>query len=159
MRTAKWFALTLAAGIATGGLLTLSARAAESAPAHGLRNGALRERLKQKLGLTDDQVAQIKEQLKSEKDTLKPLLTRMHDARVALREEISKPDATEASVRAAVAKVSSVEADLAVERLKLRGKISPILTAEQREKLAELRKNLDKLGGHLIERARKRLDD
>src|SRR5215216_5484990 len=123
MRTSKWFALTLAAAVAAGGLFTLHARPIDGAGPHQRAAGKLRERVKDKLGLTDEQVTQIKAELKGEKDAIKSLLTRMHDARTALRAEIQKPDATEASVRDAAAKVAAVESDLAVERLKLHGKI------------------------------------
>jgi Spy/CpxP family protein refolding chaperone len=83
----------------------------------------------------------------------------MHDARVALRTEIQKPDASEASVREAATKLAAVEADLAVERMKLHGKISPILTAEQREKLSEFQAGVDQFVDRLIDRAHKRLGE
>ncbi len=55
-----------------------------------------------------------------------------------MRQAIHPSDATEDSVRTAAAKVGAVEADLAVERLKLHGQLSPILTPEQREKMATI---------------------
>src|SRR5262245_19312575 len=98
MKTLKWFPLTLAAALAAGGLWTLEAQSVDRAPAPGAAHGRLLERAKQKLGLTDDQAAQIKSILKADKDNLTGELTRLHDSRTALRAAIQAPDATEASV-------------------------------------------------------------
>ena len=153
----KWFVLTLAAALSAGGLFVLNAHAADSTAPRTALHGRLLERAKEKLGLTDAQVVQIKAVLKSDKDSLTGLLTRLHEARSGLRNAIQSPDATEASVRAASAKVAAVEADLAVERLKLHGKISPILTADQREKLSEFQARLDDLADTVIGRIGERL--
>jgi protein CpxP len=115
------------------------------------------QRVAEKLNLSDEQRTQIKSELKDEKDTLKSLFTRLHEARKGLREALHASDATEASVRTASAKVADVEADLAVERLKLHGKISPILTAEQREKVNEIQARLDDLVDQVVNRLDKRL--
>jgi Spy/CpxP family protein refolding chaperone len=154
MKTLKYLALTVAVALTIGGIFVLNSRAAQSASADGAFAGKLRERVKEKLNLSEDQLAKIKAQLKSEKDNITSLLTRLHDAHAQLRAEIRKPAATEASVRDSSAKVSTVEADLAVERLKLYGKISPILTADQRAKLAELEAGIDQF----IERVISRID-
>lgn len=81
----------------------------------------------------------------------------MHDARKGLREAIRAKDATAASIRTASAKIAAVAADLAVERLKLHGKLSPILTGEQREKLAEIEARLDGFVSDAIGRIGERL--
>jgi Spy/CpxP family protein refolding chaperone len=149
MKTFNCFA-ALAAALLAGGL-TASPLPAANAPApDGPLHGALREKIKEKLGLTDDQVAQIKTQLKSERENITSLLTRLHDARTAVRDAVQKPDATETSVREAAAKLAAAQSDLAVERFKLRGKIDPILTPEQREKLTQFRAGLDRLARRAI---------
>lgn len=131
----------LAAALAAGAALGI-ARAAEAARGP-LGRGPWLQRAAEKLGLTDAQRAAIKDVLAAEKDTIKDLLTRMHEARKALREAIRAEDATEASVRAAAARVAAVEADLAVERHKLHRRIAPILTPEQREQIAQWEARLD----------------
>jgi Spy/CpxP family protein refolding chaperone len=143
MKISRWSVITLAAGLGVGGLFAFKAHAAERVAAQRVMHGRLLERAKEKLGLTDEQVAKIKTELKGEKDTLRDLISRLHDARVGVREAIQAADANESSVRAASAKVAAVEADLAVERLKIYGKISPILTAEQVEKVREFQARLD----------------
>jgi Spy/CpxP family protein refolding chaperone len=159
MKTSKWFGLILAAILGVGGLPLLNAHAAnDPAPQdRGALRGRFLERAKQKLGVTDDQGTQIKAVLKTDKDILTRLLSRLHEARGGLRAAIQAPDASEASVRAASAKVASVEADLAVERMKLFGKLSPILTAEQREKLKEFQSRMDDFVDSAIGRLGERL--
>jgi Spy/CpxP family protein refolding chaperone len=157
MKTSKWLVITLAAAVAAGGLFTLTTRAENPAAARGQFRGRLLERAKEKLGLSDAQVTQIKAVLKGDKVNPTSLLARLHAARAGLRSAIQAPDATEASVRAASAKVAAAEADLAVERLRLFGKISPILTEDQRAKLSEMQSRLDEFADGVINRIGERL--
>jgi Spy/CpxP family protein refolding chaperone len=104
------------------------------------------------LNLTGNQKTQIKTVLAGEKGNLQPLLATLHDARKNLRAAIRASDANEASVRAASAQVASAEADLAVERMKLYGKIAPILTDAQRQQLADLQQRADEFVDNAIAR-------
>lgn len=129
----------LAAALVVGGFTVTRTFAAEkSGDAPAPMRGKILQRLADRLELTADQRTQIKTILEGEQDNLKPLLTSLRDARINLRAAIHADDANETSVRAASAKVASAEADLAVERLKISGKIAPILTTGQRQKLSEL---------------------
>jgi len=152
MKLSKWLLIATAAALTTGGVIVVKSPAAEAAQAQRPFRGQLLERAKEKLGLTDDQLAQIKAQLGGEKETLKALISKLHDARVALREAIQSPDANESSVRAASAKAAAVEADLAVERFKLYGKLSPILNDEQREKVKQFQSRIDDFVDNAINR-------
>lgn len=154
MKTKHLF-LTLAAALVVGGFI-YQANAFER-PGPGRTRGMFLQRAAEKLDLTESQKAQIKTQLKAEQDTLKQLLKRLHDARQELRETIHASDATEARVRAASAKVADVQADLAVERLKLHGKIAPILTGEQKAKIAEFEARMDEFVTDALERIGTRL--
>lgn len=154
MKILKYAALTLAAALVIGSVFALNSRAAQTPAGNGPFGGKALERVKAKLDLSDDQVAKIKSQLVSEKDNITALLNRLHSAHTQLRAAIRKPDATETSVREAAARLAVAESDFAVERLKLYGKISPILTADQREKLAGLEAGIDQF----IERAINRVD-
>ena len=145
MRTSKWFAVTTAAALLAGGMITSTSRAVdnnEAAARHPL-GARLLERAREKLDLTDEQVRQIKAALKSEKGNLVGLMSRMRQARLELRGAIQSPDASEDSVRAAAAKVAAVQSDVAVERMKLFRQIRPILTEEQRARLHEMQSRLD----------------
>jgi Spy/CpxP family protein refolding chaperone len=156
MKTTKWFSITLAAALNLGGWVATPSLAADaSAPVFA--RGQLRARIAEMLNLTDAQKAQIKTVLHGEKETLMPLLGQLHDARKNLRAAIHAGDATEASVRVASARVAAVEADLAVERMKIYGKIAPILTDEQRRRIADFEQRADRFADGVITRVGERL--
>jgi Spy/CpxP family protein refolding chaperone len=159
MKTLKHLALTAAIALAIGGAFAVNLHAAQFASTEGAPGVKLRERVKEQLHLSEDQLAKIKTELKVEKSNITTLLTRLHDAHAQLRAEIRKSDATEASVREVAAKVSGVESDLAVERMKLYGKISPILTADQRAKLAQLEAGIDQFIERIISRIDSKLSE
>jgi len=148
---------TLAAALAAGGLAATKTYAENAAPAPAA--GKFFQRLAEKLNLTDDQKSQFKTILAEEKDNLKPLLTALHDARKNLRTAIHAGDASESSVRAAAAQAAAAQADLAVERMKLYGKIAPLLTDEQRQKIAELEQRADEFADNVIARISSGLDN
>ena len=145
------FICTLAASLAAGGIIATKTFAADNAatmPAHG----GILKRIADKLNLTTDQRAQIKAVLVADKDTLAVRLGAVHEARKNLRTAIRASDANEASVRAASAQVAAAEADFAVERMKLYGKIAPILTEAQREQLADLQSRADEFVDNVLAR-------
>ena len=142
--------MALAAVLNLGGSLTTSSLGADTAtPAHG----GYFHRMAQRLNLTDDQKAQIKTIWQSDKDTLKSLFSQLHAARQYLRATIQAAGANETTVRAASAQVAVVEANLAVERMKIFAKIAPVLTDEQRQQLSELERRADDFVGRAIAHA------
>ena len=153
--TAGFLALTFAPGItrAQSGSQTSAQDQTQAAPAapaqhEGRMHGAMKG-----LNLTDDQKAQIKTILRAEKNTLQPLLSQLHAARENLRATIQAGDANETTVRAASAQVAAVEADLAVERMKIYGKIAPVLTNEQRQQISDFRQRADDFTDQAISHA------
>jgi Spy/CpxP family protein refolding chaperone len=151
MKTSKLFALTFAAALTVGGLFICTSLAADnSATSPTPLRGQILRRIAEKLNLTADQKSQIKTILISEKDTLQNLLAQLHDARKNLRAAIQAGDANEASVRDASAKVAGVESDLAVERMKLYGNISPVLTDEQRKQISDFTQRADDFADNAI---------
>jgi Spy/CpxP family protein refolding chaperone len=159
MKTSRWIALTVAAAVLAGGWFTLSAAPLKRQAADGPARGRMLERAKEKLGLTDDQITQIKSVIKDDKENISSIVKRIHDARSDMRQAIRASDANESTVRAAAAKVAAVEADLAVERLKLCGKIAPILTTEQREKLQQMAAQVDDFVDQAINRFGQKLSE
>jgi Spy/CpxP family protein refolding chaperone len=148
MKAFKWLGITAAAGLCLGGLVVVKAHAAGARLARGAGAPAqqrLMDRAAERLGLSPDQTAKIKAELAAEKGTLTPLIQTLHSARMGLRQTIQKSGVTENEVRGASAKVASAEADLAVERAKLYGRISPILTAQQLQRLNEMQQRADDL--------------
>jgi Spy/CpxP family protein refolding chaperone len=151
MKTSKLFAFTLAAALVAGGLITIKSLAADNSPAAATPlRGQILQRIAEKLSLTGGQKSQIKTILAGEKDTLQNLLGQLHDARKNLRAAIQAGDANESSVRAASAKVAGAEADLAVERMKLYGKIAPVLTDGQRRQIADFTQRANDFVGNAI---------
>jgi len=143
MRTSKMAIMAMAAGLSLLGSSTWNITAAEKFMPYRTGRGQTLESIKERLDLTDNQVSQIRAEFGAERDTLKSLIARLHEARVDLRQAIRAANASEASVRAASAIVGAVQADLAVERFKLYGRINPILTEEQREKVKDFEAQID----------------
>lgn len=137
----KILILTLAAALGAGGLFALKAHAETAGPRRA--PGALLQRVKERLGITDDQAAQIRGVLKDEHETLAKLARAVHDGHTKLRGVIQKDSATESEIRAASAELAKAQADMAVERHKLFGKLKPILTSDQLEKLGEMQDKLN----------------
>ena len=137
----KHLILTWAATLTVGGIVLTTTAAERFGPVRV--RAAMLQHAAEKLELTADQKAQIKAEIKSEQAVLQPILVRLHSAHQELRETIRASAATETKVRAAAAKLADAQADLAVERLKLHGKIAPILTATQRAKIAEFEARWD----------------
>jgi len=160
MKTIKLLTIATAAAIIAGGLTSAPAQdTSDSAAGTRPGRGQILQRIAKKLNLTDDQKSQIKAVWGGEKDTLKSLFGQLHDARKNLRAAIHANGANEAAVRAASAKAASVEADLAVERMKLYGKIAPILTDQQRRKIADFEQRFDNVVGGAIARMDERSDN
>jgi Spy/CpxP family protein refolding chaperone len=160
MKTIKLLTIATATAIFTGGLINAPAQVTnESVAVTRPGHDRILQRIAKKLNLTDGQKSQIKAVLSGEKDTLKSLFGQLHDARKNLRAAIHAGDANETAVRAASAQVASVEADLAVERMKLYGKIAPILTDEQRRKIADFEQRFDNAVGGAIARLDERSDN
>jgi periplasmic protein CpxP/Spy len=146
------FSTIAAAVIFACGLITTETFATDNSATTPLR-GHFFERIAERLNLTEDQKTQIKTTLTGEKKTLAPLLGQLHEARKNLRAAIQSRDANESAVRAASAKVAAVEGDLAVERMKIFGKIAPVLTDEQRRQISEFEQRADDFADSLIVRA------
>ena len=141
MRTSTWFIFALAAALTAGGVMTTWA--GEPPTGRGRPGRPALARAAEELGLTREQIADIKAALADVKGAVTKLLSRLREARKSLREAIHDANATESSVRAAAKKVGEVEADLAVERFKVYGRLNPILTAEQRDKLKQFEGRMD----------------
>lgn len=156
MKKINWLILIGAAGLLAGAAFIPAARAADAPASPGPRHGRWLQQAREKLGLSDDQLQQIRTELRAEKASLTPLVSQLHQARVSLRQAIQASEADETSVRAAAGKLAGVEADLAVERMKLFRRIAPVLTREQLDKLKEFRAAIDAAVDRAIDRAGER---
>lgn len=112
----------------------------------GKFRGLIAQRIAEKLGLSEDQVAHIKKVRDEEKGYVLAKLGALHKARVDMRGVIQSQTSgkvDEKAVRAAHAKVAAIEADLAVERAKIYARISPVLTPEQLDKVRDFQQRRD----------------
>jgi len=146
MKTAKWLVIAMAAAVAAGGVMMVQAQnTGAKARGPGPGRGGLLARMANRQNLTADQRAKIKTALAGERETLSGLLTSLQQARAGLRKAIQTPDVSENEVRGAAAKVAAVEADLAVERAKIYGRIRPMLTAAQPDRMGGAQQRVDEL--------------
>lgn len=91
------------------------------------------------LGLSEEQQAKV-EQLRQEAQPALGSLREKLDALRRERREAGSPKTfDEAAIRAHVAKVAAIKADLAVRAAKLRADVYSVLTPEQQQKLEEMR--------------------
>ena len=155
--------LTLATALLASGIAFDTQAASDNPPArHAAPLERMRgtlERVREKLGVTDEQAAQIRSALASEKDALTETMTRLHQARTKLRTTIQEPGASEESVREAAAKVAGVESDAAVLRARLYRKICAVLTTEQVAKLKEMQKHAGSFVERFVDRVGARLGE
>ena len=131
--------------IIAGGVLLARAQAAGPATGPG-GPGRVLQRIARQLQLTPDQRSAIKADIIAEKPALVSLFGQLRDARLQFRATLRADNATAASVRAAAANLAAAQGDMAVERLKLRQEIYPLLTPEQKQKAALLEAKLDQFG-------------
>lgn len=130
----------------TAGLLAFTGAAVfqgKAAPGDRPARGQILQHIVKELELTPDQIDKIKAALRAQKETLVPLVKGLHESRTVLRNAIHEKTASEATVREAASKVAALESDLAVERMKLSAKISPILTEEQINKVKQFEAKAD----------------
>jgi protein CpxP len=99
--------------------------------------------LADKLALSDQQKAQMKEVFKKNQPQVKPIFTKLINEKREMRTMIQSGSADEAAIRAQAAKLAGVEADLAVQRAQMAKQFRAILTPEQVEKFKTIQKERD----------------
>ncbi len=124
--------------------------------AHAAERGRWAER-RAALGLTEEQQTQMRSVLQKHRPEIEPLIERVVAERRALREQIQSETFDEAAVRAQAARLSAVEADLAVARAKVAAEIRPLLTEQQREQLADWQEEREAWVDFALQRIVKRL--
>ena len=126
-----WVVAALIASVLTAATVTQ----AQEQPSP--RGGRMFSRLQKNLGLTDDQVNQIRGVYQGHRDAHKQLGQSMRQAQTELRQLVlNAGDANAiAAKKAQVAQLMAQGLDLRVQTLQ---QIGPILTQEQRDKLAQM---------------------
>jgi Spy/CpxP family protein refolding chaperone len=127
--------LSLVAALIASSVVTAATVTHAQAPAG--KGDRMFSRLQQRLGLTDDQVTQIRAVYQNQRDAQRQLGTSLRQAQVDLRQLAlsgGDPNAV-ATKKTQVAQLLAQGVDLRVQTLQ---QIGPILTPEQRDKFAQM---------------------
>lgn len=92
------------------------------------------EKMKDKLGLSDDQAAKLKDAMKAHGDAMKPLHDAMHDGMKKLGEQL-KSTADDKDISASLDALKAARASVQAEQDKLDATLKAFLTPTQRAKL------------------------
>lgn len=100
--------------------------------------------LAKELGLSQQQKDGIKAIFKNSHDQFKPLMEQMKTERHNLHALMTADTMDEAAIRAQSAKVSAIEANMAVQRAKVAQQVRKLLTPDQAKKFKELQAKHEK---------------
>jgi Spy/CpxP family protein refolding chaperone len=106
-------------------------------PAPGARAHHHHQRFQQKLGLTDDQMQQIRAIRAGQRDAVRQVHQALRQARAELR-QLALGGADDATVQAKTQEVTTLQGQAVALRVEALRQIAPILTEEQRAKLAQM---------------------
>ncbi len=132
--TAMAAVLTLCAGIAL-------AQGGDGERMHHRRHGEFMDGMGlpfHQLNLTDDQKAQIKQILQTEKPTIKPLMQQEHAAHMQMVQLITSETFEQTKVAAIAAQESQTHVQIEVEHAKIASQIYQLLSSDQKAKVAEI---------------------
>ena len=136
-------ALMLGSALLVGTLATGSvafAQDTQARPAHDRQawQQKMLGHLKQKLGLTDDQVTQIRQVQDRHRDARRQVYTTLRQANAQLR-ELALTGTDDAAVQQKTAEVQSLVGQSITLRTQTLREIAPILTPEQRQAWVQMR--------------------
>lgn len=102
----------------------------------------MRDRVKEKLGLSDQQAEQIRTTLQSRRDEARADIQALCQARVELRQLLDRQDSDPAALKAAAEQVKALQGKLLDRRLETAITLRSQLTPDQWAKWLELRKTM-----------------
>ncbi len=132
---AKLLIVALVAGLLGAGSGVPAWADQSAAPAQG-RHAHMAQRFQQWLGLTDDQMKQVQTIHQQDRDSWKQLGQSLRQARTELR-QLALQSGDPGAVQTKTAEVTQLQAQMTELRVKELQAIAPILTPEQRAKLAQ----------------------
>lgn len=109
------------------------------------------------LDLTEAQREQVRQLSQQNREQLRGLMDRLRAAQEARRQAVEAVPFNEPQVRAAMKELSDIEADLAVAQARLQSDIHALLTAEQQQRLQQLRADRQARAQQRQERLQQRL--
>jgi Spy/CpxP family protein refolding chaperone len=104
----------------------------------GFRGGHFGQRMAAELGLTDQQQTQIKQILQNEKANVEPLREQLRSAHQQMLAATKGGAFDEAQVRSLANQQAQTQANLIVEREKVKAEIYKVLTPDQRVKADQM---------------------
>lgn len=104
------------------------------------------QRIQQRLGLTDQQVADVRALVQQRRDAARAELQALGSARRDLRAAMSQPTVDQSAVSAAAGQVKALQNQLFDERLQTQLAIRAKLTPEQWQRWTELRRGMGRPG-------------
>jgi len=142
MKTSRT-ALVFSSALLVGTLMTGSIASAQAPPSPPSQNSQAWQqkmlgRLQKKLGLTDDQVAQIRQVQDRHRDARRQVYTSLRQANAQLR-GLTLTGTDDAAVQQKVAEVQSLVGQSIALRTQTLREIAPILTPEQRQAWAQMK--------------------
>ncbi|MFI5345647.1 MAG: Spy/CpxP family protein refolding chaperone [Elusimicrobiota bacterium] len=123
----------IAAGILACGPWSGAARAEEGAP-NGDRRAHFAAKMKERLGLSDEQADKVKTAFESEKAAVKPLREARKAAARKLEQQV-RDLASEKDIQATLDGMDANRKAMAAERQKLQGSLAGVLKPSQRAKM------------------------
>jgi Spy/CpxP family protein refolding chaperone len=133
----RWTALVLG-GLLGGTLLTAGLRAEEphgGKDGKGWGHGGMGDRLKERLGLSDDQAAKLKALREENKKAAEPLKKKVKVSISKLRYQLDS-DASDSAIEQTLVELTEAREALRANREKFTDSASKVLTPKQRAKLA-----------------------
>lgn len=136
----RFIRAALAAAVLIPGAWALNARAEggdhDGPPPHeaGMMGEKMAEKMKEKLGLTDDQAAKFKAAMKAHGDAVKPLHEKLRDGMKKLHGQV-EAKASDADIKATLDSLKSTRKDMEAAQEKLHAEVSTILTPTQQAKM------------------------
>lgn len=103
-----------------------------------------RGNMMKELGLSDEQKEQMKAIGKKNQESMKNLMTKMHESRKKMRDASMNENVDEAAIRALSKEVADTIAELTIQKSKMHKEMQAIMTDEQKAKAKELRAKMQK---------------
>jgi Spy/CpxP family protein refolding chaperone len=137
------YAFLTVVGLALGLLGPAAVLADQTNPPAGGKPGGYHQRFQDRLGLTDEQMTKIREVWRRQRDAARPVFQSLRVAHKQLR-ELALTGGSDDAIRAKLAEIEGLQGQALQLRVQTLREISPLLTDEQRQKLAKF----GPMGGH-----------
>jgi Spy/CpxP family protein refolding chaperone len=137
----------IAAGLLAAGAVRARADEGKEGKDGGRRGERVEKMMKERLGLSDDQVAKLKTAWKAEKETMKTLREQSKETARKLEDEV-RDLASEKEIQATLDQLDANRKSMTAEHQKLEASVASILRPSQRAKMRLLMARRMKHRGH-----------